>query len=545
MKFDRKYSPLLALLLILAIGIFLRIYRFDEWVRFNDDQARDATLIRDVLSGHKPLPLLGPVAAGTRFHLGPAFYYFQYAAGSVFGETPDHLAYPDLFLSILAIPTLFLFLRKCFSDRISLAVTAIAAVSAFAVGYSRFAWNPNSLPFFVLLFLYSLVELETRDRKREFAFSILAGLSLGIGIQLHALFLFIAPFVLLAFFSFGIRKNHRLWKPAAILLSAALAVNLPQIVSEVGTHGRNTRALVSGITAKSDTVSSVGEYILINGVCQVRNNAMIVSSFGELQNCHLAGFREQLRTERTSFGNMGRAIALSGLLLGIIFTVGGYGLLFTRARRETDEKRKRALSLVSLYAAIASVVFIPFATVMTSRYFLVIEFVPFFFLALWFEYAAKRFGKFALTLTVTAVIVLAFLNLRSVSTTFASYDGAHPERVEAPESVTLSDIRSIAAHIRERTGSADTVYVDDRSGDTFGMMKGLAYFLDPAGIKVKQLNKGTDLPKDASVFSIDLAKVSPEEEIVVEPASRRQLASYTITDHATFGRFTVFGFGQR
>ncbi len=72
-------------LAILAVGIFLRISHFSEWLYFYPDQARDVTLVDDVLSGRASWPLLGPIAASTPFRLGPVSAYFQIASGAAFG----------------------------------------------------------------------------------------------------------------------------------------------------------------------------------------------------------------------------------------------------------------------------------------------------------------------------------------------------------------------------------------------------------------------------------------------------------------------------
>jgi len=47
----------------------------------------------------------------------------------------------------------YLIFRKFFAGYLTLALTALYAVTFFVVRYSRFAWNPNSQPFFLMLFL--------------------------------------------------------------------------------------------------------------------------------------------------------------------------------------------------------------------------------------------------------------------------------------------------------------------------------------------------------------------------------------------------------
>lgn len=543
LKTDKKYY--LALLLIILVGISLRTYNFDSWARFNDDQARDAVLIRDVLSGTKPMPLLGPKAAGTMFKLGPMFYYFQYTAARIFGNSPDKLAFPDLFFSILTIPMLFVFLKKYFSLKESLIVTAIFSISYFAVQYSRFAWNPNSMPFFSLLFLYSILELARDGQKKKFSWSIIAGIALGIGIQLHTLFIFIVPPVFVIFFIMVLRKKSESWKMASFIILAAIFLNLPQIYSEFQSHGKNTHEFFSGISSKSSGVSSHVKYLLINGVCQIRANAMILSSFGSSggspDECHLAGLRLQMAEQKENLGIAGSVAVAFGFVLSVLFLAGGYLLLLLHLKNDENPSKKEFLKLMLIYAVISFLVFIPLATQITPRFFLVLEFIPFVLLGLWIKYILERFKKNGMKYVLIAAISLAILNLYSTQQSFASYRGSDPDRVSSPESVTLEEIRSMADYIIANTGSSPIVYVDDHSGASFGVIKGLSYFTDPVHIKAKRFAKKTKLDTMIPYFSIDLSKISQEKE----KSYRNQLKDYDIVDSKTYGRFTIYKFGPR
>ena len=148
-----KHKSLLLLVGIILLGVFLRTYHFTDWLQFSPDQARDATLIENVLRGTAPFPLTGPQAGNTQFNLGPLYYELEYVSAVLFGATPQAMAYPDVFFSLLAIPLLYLFLRKYFSVWIALALTSMMSVSLFIITSSRFASNPNAIPFFLMLFL--------------------------------------------------------------------------------------------------------------------------------------------------------------------------------------------------------------------------------------------------------------------------------------------------------------------------------------------------------------------------------------------------------
>ena len=110
-KFDWK---IVLFSLVIALAIFLRVWHFSDWLFFKMDQARDASIIKQAFElGPGWLPLLGPKAGGTDLNLGPAFYYFQYLAASLFQSVhPAVLAFPDLLFGILGNPIFAFFLES-------------------------------------------------------------------------------------------------------------------------------------------------------------------------------------------------------------------------------------------------------------------------------------------------------------------------------------------------------------------------------------------------------------------------------------------------
>jgi 4-amino-4-deoxy-L-arabinose transferase-like glycosyltransferase len=178
---------------ILAVSIFLRVYHFHDWLHFGSDQARDLELVEGVVDHGKSWPLLGADASNTHFKLGPAYHYFQIIAMMLFGDDPSVMAYPDVLFSLLVIPLFFAFLRKYFDEDLSLILVFLYAVSFFSVEFSRFAWNPNPLPFFVALFLLSMLRFLEDGERTAWMWSLSLGIALGIGIQLHTLLLLLLP----------------------------------------------------------------------------------------------------------------------------------------------------------------------------------------------------------------------------------------------------------------------------------------------------------------------------------------------------------------
>ena len=250
-KTDKQRFLWVLLAVVVLVGIGFRTYRFHDFLRFNADQSRDATLTSEVLAGTVEWPLLGPKAGGTEFRLGSIFYSFQIVSARIFGDTPDSLAYPDLCTSLLAILLLYLLLRKYFDTKTVLGLVAVFAVSYYAVKYSRFAWNPNSTPFWSLLFLYALHEVTAPGGRRRWAlWSGVLGVAIGVGVELHTLLLALLPTMCVIVFGYALwrQRDHRfrLWQSLAVAVVVALLVNTPQIVAEYQTGGANVKAFFAG-----------------------------------------------------------------------------------------------------------------------------------------------------------------------------------------------------------------------------------------------------------------------------------------------------------
>ena len=102
---------------------FLRTYNFHDWLKFSNDQARDAFISSQAADKETAWPLVGPYMSYSgdgdhveenSFHLGPIYYYFQIVSAKIFGNYADKLAYPDVFFGVLSILLLYAFLRIYF-----------------------------------------------------------------------------------------------------------------------------------------------------------------------------------------------------------------------------------------------------------------------------------------------------------------------------------------------------------------------------------------------------------------------------------------------
>lgn len=238
-KYQKRKWEILLFCFIIALGIFFRTYHFSDWLLFEIDQSYDTLIVsRAIEDGIENLPLLGPTAGGGRaLRLGPIFYYMEYVSAFVFGNTPTGHAMLVLILSLLSMPLFYLFIRRYFNTRVSLALLAIFSVSAYLVLYGRFSWSPNVLPFLVLLSWYALLRSVSETEAKRDRWFLLATIAITIASQIHFNAFFTIPTIAILFLLY--KHPHFHWKTWIIAIGIVLAIYSPMMLSDWSTRGEN------------------------------------------------------------------------------------------------------------------------------------------------------------------------------------------------------------------------------------------------------------------------------------------------------------------
>jgi 4-amino-4-deoxy-L-arabinose transferase-like glycosyltransferase len=530
----QKYL-IFALSMILLVGIFVRTYHFSDWLRFNADQARDAIVVHDAATGNGPIPLLGPKAGGTTFKLGPAFYYMQLVSVKIFGYEAQKYAYPDLLFSVLTILMIYIFIARLFGNKIALAAAAVCSVSFFMVRYGRFAWNPNSTSFFVLLFLLSAQAIG-ENRTRKIIWTILMGISLGIGVQLHTFLLLVLPVIAIAFFAYLFWSKNFSWKNFLIVLLAAIFLNVPQIISEFQTGFANVQAFNGGVETKTASSYSIVERMGMDLKCHATSNAYILSSRGETDECNQFYLENTLNVKKSSqFSAWEIFFARFSIALSIIFSIGGYLLLTMFAYREEDKGKKILLGLTLLYILASFVAFVPIGNELSMRYFLTGAFVPFLLLAAWMKFILDRFKKLSMIvyLGVALLCVSGVLMLQSEAKNFET------GKISDSDTSVLGEIRPLADFMTKNSNGVKMVYLTGESGYVRRFNKPLEYLVNLKGLSLQQIGEGnplSDMKESGTLFYID--KKSNRNSKLLERGG------FPVQKTETFGKISLFLLGQ-
>ncbi len=523
---------ILCILFFIFLSIFFRTYHFHDWLSFNPDQARDARIVSDVLSEKTSLPLLGSIAGGTHFHLGPIFYYFGIFCAFIFGDHPDSLAYVDLFFSLLTLPLFFLFLRYYFETRIALLLSILIGISPFFISISRFSWNPNSIPFFTTLFLYALLRIMNEENKGKYTWPIIVGISFGIGIQLHTFLLLIMPTVVFFFLLYQYIKKKKIVRTAVFIFLSAFVMNSPQIVSEIQTNWKNTRTFFSESAVQTQSKLEIGKNIVTVLSCHIQTNANMIFSIENIDGCiDVFSFQKSIKKYIDAPGVIDHLpILYLAFFVSILFSLFGYILLFRSFIQEKDVMQKNFLFLIILYISISLLFFFPVASHIEPRYFSVLFFVPFTLLGLLLQFFLVRIQKNTSFLFWFFIAIIIALNLCVV------WNIATPYRNKVAsdtENSVLGEIEPIAEYIEQHTNTSETFI----TGGKIYMKRffdPLEYLLYQKGILLKEYNESEVLKDGQHIFYIIPA--SSTKKLVQDTF----FSDRTILEQKQFGKISLF-----
>lgn len=246
------------ILTVLLIAAFLRLYRISEYMEFLGDQGRDVVIIRDFLKNGN-LFFIGPQTSIGNMYLGPWFYYLIAPSLLIANFSPVG---PAVFIALLSVATVFLiykFTLILFRNRLAAYLASFFyAISPVVIKYSNFIWNPNIMPFFALLMVYSLYLSFAKNRPN---FLILASISFVMALNSHYLAFALIPLIALFCLVFIIVNRNdkdtlkKYIKPTVIAIIIFILSLTPQILFDLKHQGQNINALKTFFTQRETTVS--------------------------------------------------------------------------------------------------------------------------------------------------------------------------------------------------------------------------------------------------------------------------------------------------
>jgi 4-amino-4-deoxy-L-arabinose transferase-like glycosyltransferase len=195
-------------------------------MEFLGDEGRDVLVAKDILSGH--FTLLGPRSSAGDFYMGPFYYYLITPFLLLANYDPVG---PAIMVALFGVVTVFLIYivgNKFFGRLAGLFAAALYAISPLVLAYSHSSWNPDILPFFSLLLIYTVFNVVSNSK--SWKYFILIGILLGICLQLHYLSLFLA--IIITVYIFFIQWFTRRSSPVLVpLFKKYLGIAFGAIIS--------------------------------------------------------------------------------------------------------------------------------------------------------------------------------------------------------------------------------------------------------------------------------------------------------------------------
>lgn len=253
-------KDLFLLLMIVFLSSYLRFSNISGLKHFTYDQARDALYVKRMIVDHK-FRLIGTQSSIPGLYTPPFYYYLMVIPLWLSGFNPVGLDCTTAIFGVVTVVVLFGILLKLTKNQyISFLISILYSTQPAILYQSRFAWNPNTMPFFVLLAIYGMLKIvENKDKLVNY---FIFFLSLGMTINLHysgIIFTFVA---ILALF---IMKKF-VWKKLLISSGALIFLVAPILIFDLKHNFVNIKGIINYLTV--GTINNVPPSPFFSGVIE-------------------------------------------------------------------------------------------------------------------------------------------------------------------------------------------------------------------------------------------------------------------------------------
>ncbi len=392
-SFITKNYIALILFLIILLAAFLRLYKIADYLNFLGDEGRDVLVVYRIL--HGDLTLLGPRASAGDFYLGPIYYYFM--APFLFLSN-YHPVGPAVMVALFGIATVYLVYKlgkEFFGVSAGLIAAFLYAVSPLVIIHSRSSWNPNVMPFFSILTLYSAYR---GIKKEKLRYLVASGVFLGIAMQLHYLAIFLGGILFAYIFLsevFGSTENKifSLFKKSIAVLSGFIIGLSPFLFFEVRHGFPNTKTIINFIFSSGD-VSAGGKF---GGTI----NDVFFRVFGRLVTAYPPPETVSVRED---------ALIAVWYYLTLALAIGSIALIVSELIRKFKDKNFSGLLLIFLWFFLGILFFGLYKKSIYDYYFGFMFPVPFLLTGNLLSFFLKQ-KKIIATIALASIIILVAVNL--------------------------------------------------------------------------------------------------------------------------------------
>ncbi len=209
--------------LLLLVAAFLRFYQIDT-TEFDDDQAILFRMAHDAIA-HGLLPITSNTASISIAHPPGVIYLFMLPV-ALSADPLWSVVFVGVF-NVVAVLLTYLFTRRYYGRLAGSVAALLYAVALIPVQYSRFIWQPNLMPPFVVLFMFTLF-WGAVDRRKGWLFPALV--LFGILYQMHETsLLLLVPLFIAVMLAPGTMR----WRDLVFAFVVLLIIFSPYLLWEV------------------------------------------------------------------------------------------------------------------------------------------------------------------------------------------------------------------------------------------------------------------------------------------------------------------------
>ncbi len=205
---------------ILILGAFLRLYKIGDYMTFLGDEGRDVLIVRNLLVKADPI-LIGPGTSVGGMYLGPLYYYFMAPFLLLSNFNPVGPAIGVAFLGIITIYLVYDVSNVWFGKAQAIVSSLFFAISPTVINYSHSSWNPNIMPFFALLAIFSIWKVW---KEKKYSFLFLTAISFAFILNSHYLGVLILPVIFIYWIKSKVPLKYTFY---SLLIFAFLMSPLP------------------------------------------------------------------------------------------------------------------------------------------------------------------------------------------------------------------------------------------------------------------------------------------------------------------------------
>lgn len=478
-KFLQSHSEIILLLIIIIIASILRFYNINKLEFFTHDQSRDALFVKRIIVDHE-FRLIGTQTSLPGMYLPPFYYYTIALFLWLFKLNPVGIDFYSASVGVLSVILIYFVSNKIFGKPSGIFSAGLLAVSPLIVEITRRSWNPNTLPFFILLSFYFIYCYFKERKTKDFLLGIgFYGYCLSLHFGAWTLFPLIC-FIILHFF--WIKSGRERFKGAIVGVLLLLLFICPLIFFELrhnfllsgqaenfflknGNIGINLYSLPERIFTSFLALFLV----LINGIITINGNGPLNFS-GKLNDLFALQYPVSVVAQEffsISFYKWGIII-----ILGVIIA----SVLLFRNRNKQVKNQKLAVIIIYVWLFWGLFASLIYKGNLYFFYYLYLFPIPF----LLFSFLVSSFWKTRLKIfVIISFLLIFFLSIKS-TTVFNPQWRTKDQLMEVSkvisDNISKEDKFNIAV-IRKESSRWDRSGVDYRYFvETFGKKRALDWF---------------------------------------------------------------------